>query len=251
VIQHEFLGAAPLRRIVFTRQWDNHTQNHVQIAVIRAIYRGIDIIDRQLASSISLDNVLVLDRSWTETKLNKFVEDCVTYGRPWVTRLGRLVRQSAGAHGGRPGSNRFLYVWRPPPRCLEPAAEQGLLALLQRRGPTNVVDFAAIPWEQQVRLVAAHDVLVGVHGNGLTNALWMRPGSLLLEIFPPNAHHYDYQFFAELCGLQYFGFEGDNVFPAFVRAGPPYGHGRASNAPVPIAPLANIEYLLDARQQRA
>jgi hypothetical protein len=108
------------------------------------------------------------------------------------------------------------------------------------------LDFAALPWDQQVRVVAAHDVLVGVHGNGLTNALWMRPGSLVLEFFPDGAHHYDYQFFAELAGLNYFGFDGmDRIFPAFIRSGEPYGHGAETNKPVTHVPIGALRRLLD------
>ena len=108
------------------------------------------------------------------------------------------------------------------------------------------MDFAGLPWQQQVRLSAAHDVMLGVHGNGLTNILWMRPGSLVLEFFPDGARHYDYQFYAELAGLTYFGFERDNVFPAFCRVGQPYGHHEKTNQAVTSLNLAAIERMVDA-----
>ncbi len=132
----------------------------------------------------------------------------------------------AALHAGAPRGPvlRILYVPRPPPRCLVPAAEAALLALLGRHGEVTTADQAAMPWAQQVRLAACHDVMVGVHGNGLTNALWMHPGSLVLELFPDGVQHYDYQLFAELCGHGYFGFERDRVFPAHGPSGPPYGH---------------------------
>ena len=111
---------------------------------------------------------------------------------------------------------------------------------------TRSLEGALVPWEQQVRFSAAHDVLLGVHGNGLTNALWMRPGSLVLEFFPPGARHYDYQVFAELCGLDYFGFEGDRVFPAFCRFGEPYGHGEKTNQVIRSIALTAVERIVDA-----
>lgn len=118
---------------------------------------------------------------------------------------------------------------RPPPRCLSPLIEQALLARLQAHAPVTAVDFALLPWAQQVRVAAAHDIMVGVHGNGLTNALWMRPGSRLVELFSPGAHHYDYQFYAELAGLDYVGFERDRVFVGGRRYGKAYGHQGANN----------------------
>jgi hypothetical protein len=98
-----------------------------------------------------------------------------------------------------------------------------------------------------VRLVAAHEVLVGVHGNGLTNAVWMRPGSLVLELFPDQVQHYDFQLLAELCGLRYFGFERDRVFPAFGRFGPPYGHQAPTQCPLTAIPRHALARIL-ARQ---
>jgi hypothetical protein len=151
-----------------------------------------------------------------------------------------------GAFPGKTGSPNFLHVTRPPPRHLEPPARESLLAMLQRFGPVLEVDFGFLPWAQQVRLSAAHDVMVSVHGNGLTNVLWMRPGSLVLEFFPPGSRHYEVQFFAELCGLDYFGFESDNVFPAFSRYGEPYGHHEKTNQSVPAVALDALERTLDA-----
>ena len=31
-----------------------------------------------------------------------------------------------------------------------------------------------------------HDVIVAAHGNALTNAAFIRPGSIVMELFPPN-----------------------------------------------------------------
>lgn len=36
-------------------------------------------------------------------------------------------------------------------------------------------------------IVTKADVVIGVHGNGLTNAIWMKPGGAVIECasFPP------------------------------------------------------------------
>ena len=73
----------------------------------------------------------------------------------------------------------------------------------------------------------------------------MRPGSLVLEFFPAGARHYDYQFFSELCGLAYFGFDGmDKIFPAFSRTGEPYGHGDGTNKAVLQIPVAGLRRVI-------
>jgi hypothetical protein len=245
-LQHTYLGGARPQRIVFDMPWDNPAQNHVQRHVLAALYPGVPIGDPGWLWPATYDNVLIYDRSWAGTKHNKILEPGMGIARPQVMAMSRQVRRTVGAYDGRTKSPRLLYATRPKPRCFAPEAEKHLLACLESYGPVTQVDFAALPWDQQVRMVAAHDVLVGVHGNGLTNALWMRPGSLVLEFFPHGARHYDYQFFAELCGLTYFGFDGmDKIFPAFSRTGEPYGHGQETNKEVVHIPVNALRRLLD------
>jgi hypothetical protein len=245
-IQHAFLGGVAPQNIVFTMPWDNPDQNHVQIAVLDALYPGVSLADPGGDWPATIDNVLIFDRSWAETRYNKIIEPALGFARPYLMDMSRRVRAAVGAFPGKTGSPNFLHVTRPPPRHLEPPARESLLAMLQRFGPVLEVDFGFLPWAQQVRLSAAHDVMVSVHGNGLTNVLWMRPGSLVLEFFPPGSRHYEVQFFAELCGLDYFGFESDNVFPAFSRYGEPYGHHEKTNQSVPAVALDALERTLDA-----
>jgi hypothetical protein len=242
-IQHAFLGGMAPARIVFTMPWDN-PQNRVQRGVLGALYPGVPIGDPGSFSQV-YDNALIYDRGWAGTTLNKVLEPCMGMARPYVMALSRMVRQHVGAFSGTTGGTRFLHVTRPAPRCFTAEAERDVLARLGQHGVVNSVDFAALPWEQQVRMAASHDVLLGVHGNGLTNLLWMRPGGLVLEFFPDGAHHYDYQFFAELCGVGYFGFEGVHVFPGLGRFGPPYGHGATTNRAVKAAPTAQLERILN------
>ncbi len=245
-MQHAYLGGARPARIVFDMPWDNAAQNYVQRGVLAALYPGVPIGDPGWNWPDSFDNVLIYDRSWAETRLNKSLEAAMGFALPHVMNMGRQVRRMVGAFDGATKSPRILFVTRPPPRCFAPEAERDLLTCLQAYGPVTTIDFAAIPWDQQVRLVAAHDVLVGVHGNGLTNALWMRPKSLVLEFFPEGSRHYDYQFFSELAGLNYFGFDGmDKIYPAFSRTGEPYGHGAETNKAVTNIPIAALRRLLD------
>jgi hypothetical protein len=248
VVQHAFLGGVTPARIVFTMPWDNTLQNRVQAGVLGALYPGVPLADPGGAWPASLDNVLIFDRAWAETRLNKIVEPCLGFARPFVMDMARRVRRAVGAFDGQRRSANFLHVTRSPPRFLLPSARDALVSLLRQRGAVSEVDFAGLPWDQQVRLSAAHDVMLGVQGNGLTNILWMRPGSLVLEFFPLGARHYDYQFYTELCGLAYFGFEGENVFPAFCRVGQPYGHHEKTNQAVASLNLSAIERMVEVWQ---
>ena len=53
-----------------------------------------------------------------------------------------------------------------------------------------------LPWSEQLLLFSSADVLLGIHGAGLTNALFMAPGGLVLELMA--VHHYDNGFFPPL-----------------------------------------------------
>ena len=50
--------------------------------------------------------------------------------------------------------------------------------------------------------------MLGVHGNGLSNAMWMPSPGALLELLPQGARILAYQQFAEARGLWYAGFVG-------------------------------------------
>jgi capsular polysaccharide biosynthesis protein len=55
---------------------------------------------------------------------------------------------------------------------------------LARDGPTDLVEAGLLTPVQQVNRFAAASVLVGQHGAGLANMLWMPTGSTVIEIIP-------------------------------------------------------------------
>jgi hypothetical protein len=244
-IQHHSYASVAPKKIIFTHQWINAKQNSVQLDIMRALYPQSVCLDPNSSWPMNVENVTIIRREWARTTLNKFNEACVPKAQQDVMFLGECARRHVVSNVTSRRTLKLLYVVRPPPRRLEPNLEEQTLSLLSEYGEVSVVDFSRLPWEQQVRHVAAADVLAGVHGNGLTNALWMRPDCTLLEFFPPNVHHYDYQFIAELAGLHYFGLESDNVFTAYCRVGSPYGHTPASHAVVDRLNFQNLRLVLD------
>lgn len=58
--------------------------------------------------------------------------------------------------------------------------------------------------EQQIRLYASLDILIGAHGAGLTNIIFMTPKSFLYELFPPFWRFSCYKKLANNMDLQYF-----------------------------------------------
>jgi len=246
-LQATYLADRAPRCIVIETDWDDPRLNGIGRKLLGLLYPGTRLADVRDLWPERMGPMLIIDRRWAKMPFNKVVEAAMRFAGPAVQAMGRQVRTRLPAFDGQARTGRVLYVTRAGrPRHLEAGAEARLLASLARFGPLTCIDFAAVPWEHQVRLAAAHDVMVSVHGNGLTNALWMRPGSLVIELFSPGAHHYDYQFYAELAGLSYAGFDGDRMFRDGERAGEPYGHGSVNDGVVTYLPLAGIEAALAA-----
>ncbi|PHH86116.1 hypothetical protein CDD83_10693 [Cordyceps sp. RAO-2017] len=94
------------------------------------------------------------------------------------------------------------YISRAHTRRLVDEAEH--MDALRRAIPhmqLNVVDFAALPFVDQLRLVRRTDLLVGVHGAGLTHLMFLRPGSTVLEILPDGFQHKGFRNLAQMLGL--------------------------------------------------
>ncbi|PSR85801.1 hypothetical protein BD289DRAFT_367971 [Coniella lustricola] len=75
----------------------------------------------------------------------------------------------------------------------------------------HVVDLAALPFPEQVKLVRNSDVLAGVHGAGLTHGLWMKEHSAMVEILPEDLNHKGFRNFAGVLGHDYFSTHGSKV----------------------------------------
>ncbi|PGH17823.1 hypothetical protein AJ80_04646 [Polytolypa hystricis UAMH7299] len=66
------------------------------------------------------------------------------------------------------------------------------------------IDFAAIPFKEQVSIIRNTDVLVGVHGGGLTHGMFLPAGSAMVEILPAQLDHKGFHNLAKLLGHTYF-----------------------------------------------
>ena len=68
-------------------------------------------------------------------------------------------------------------------RRLTPEAHSQLVASLSDMDAIelHVPQMERMSPREQMRLVSKADILIGVHGNGLTNELWLRPGGAVIE----------------------------------------------------------------------
>lgn len=58
--------------------------------------------------------------------------------------------------------------------------------------------------------------MMGVHGNGLTSLLWMKPTprSTVMEFFYPGGFAHDYEYTTRAIGMVHYGFWGDRYATA-------------------------------------
>jgi protein O-GlcNAc transferase len=72
------------------------------------------------------------------------------------------------------------------------------------------IDFAAIPYKDQLKAIQETDILAGVHGAGLTHGIFLPPGSAMVEILPPGLNHKGFRNIASLRGHDYFSVHAES-----------------------------------------
>ncbi|WPH02112.1 glycosyltransferase family 61 protein [Acrodontium crateriforme] len=82
---------------------------------------------------------------------------------------------------------------------------------LQKKHPEvnmRMVDYAALSLSEQIHISHTTDILIGVHGAGLTHGIFLPPNSTLVEIQPPSLKHKGFHNMAEALGHRYFTCHG-------------------------------------------
>ncbi|KAI0674124.1 hypothetical protein C8Q78DRAFT_966787 [Trametes maxima] len=146
----------------------------------------------------------------------------------WTTIRNNVVGfstldENAGAMsvGGVPTRPVITYISRQGwnRRMLIQADHDRLVQELYRLRDTygyevNVVEMDKLTRIEQFHLAARTTIMMGVHGNGLTSLLWMRPTprSTVMEFFFPGGFAHDYEYTTRALGMVHYGFWGDRYF---------------------------------------
>jgi capsular polysaccharide biosynthesis protein len=100
-------------------------------------------------------------------------------------------------------NNDLLYISREKSRYRHLLNEKELLPVLKDHGLT-IINFEDYSFIDQVRLAATSKVMMGLHGAGLTNMIYMKPGSLVTEFRRNKIYHNQcYWHLADSLGLHY------------------------------------------------
>lgn len=110
----------------------------------------------------------------------------------------------------------ILYIDRQPTRRrLNHSIHQHLLKELNRLQSegweVRVQKMEQLTFAEQMILASHADVIIGVHGNGLTHGLWAPTNGGMIEIQPRGKRHFDYEWIAQISGLKYASVDIDGV----------------------------------------
>ncbi len=78
----------------------------------------------------------------------------------------------------------------------------------------NMLTMECMTVREQARLLASADIVVAPHGGGLTNLVFCRPGTKVVEFFSPNYLNVCYWSICNHVGLEYYYLVGEGVRPA-------------------------------------
>lgn len=101
-------------------------------------------------------------------------------------------------------SMRALMVNRHPSQGRRFLNHEELLELTRKRVPTDYLesfsDYSAL---EQITKVSRARILISTHGAGLTNAIFMRTGGVVLQLFQPHFNYYLYERIAHQSGQRH------------------------------------------------
>jgi hypothetical protein len=236
--------------------------NQLNEKLLRALFPRAEVLTwpqfRALGDALLLDEAIVADRARTLydpvcQAVNKMLGHYRNaFSRELWRGLADAVLDGLGVARRRSDKLRVTHVLRSR-RRLTPPMEAELHAAIEALPGVELepIDFAAIPYEEQLLHAASSDVLLGVHGNGLSHALFLPPGAAVVEIFPLDGHAFDYRFFAEFRGLDYLGLHpvhGVVDAAAAQRLGS-YGTLRGDIEQLDLAPM--LQLLRERAERRA
>ncbi|EIN05794.1 hypothetical protein PUNSTDRAFT_91391 [Punctularia strigosozonata HHB-11173 SS5] len=246
-------------RIADTEIWSNDTSTAVaggkRQAQVKYAANG-DGIGRPIV----FDRVVLADRAAAMHGYN-FLRTQRTASAPfalpgsvhwWAAVRGNIMRYSGvGDHDADKPVITYISRQDWGRRMLIPEDHERLMQELyklrdERGYEVNVVSMDKLSRIDQLILSGRTTIMMGVHGNGLTSLVWMKPSakSTVMEFFYPGGFAHDYEWTTRALGMVHYGFWGDR---AFTRPNTPpvaYPPGFQGNE-IPIDGVLVAQYCVD------
>jgi hypothetical protein len=201
----------------FIKNWKG--ENDVTYHLARALFPNAEILEwteftRQTQNKIvCFEKAIISDRSMEIFKTEPYLTDRMLGGYFEDLKQERLDHFASRIWNycqvAKVPTDKIVvtYVRRTGSRCLTSSCEEELISKIEKLENVDlrIVDFAAISFYEQVKIIVNTDVLLGVHGNGLSHALLLPSGATVIELFPKDSFRVEYRIIAKSRGLNYFG----------------------------------------------
>ncbi|EKM79326.1 hypothetical protein AGABI1DRAFT_74269 [Agaricus bisporus var. burnettii JB137-S8] len=250
------------RRIMFNHLDAHHWRDyaHMNEWVVRSSFPSAtmefmdDWRDRaELGKPFVFDRIVIADRSaamrsynfqrYQRTASAAFaLPGSVNWWMPIRNNVIKFARLDSDTGGGTTGAPVITYISRQQwgRRMLIPEHHEKLVHELHKLRDVygyevNIVEAENMSRVEQIRLAARTTVMMGVHGNGLTSLVWMKPNprSTVMEFFYPQGFAHDYEFTTRALGMTHYGFWGNQSFTSPDLPLPQYVEGFQGNS-IPI-----------------
>jgi hypothetical protein len=193
--------------------------NDVSYHLIKALFPNAEIqdwsefVEKTRKEVICFENVLTADRSREKWKQEPYHTERMLGGyfqalnKKSLDHLASCVWDYCQVERAHSDKTVVTYIKRRDSRRLSRDCEKELLHKITELPhiELRIVDFALLPFKEQIRIVANTDVLLGVHGNGLSHTLFLPSTGSLIELFPPDSLRVEYSILTRARGLNYFG----------------------------------------------
>tara|TARA_R110002096_G_scaffold393812_3_gene588893 strand:+ start:6627 stop:7466 length:840 start_codon:yes stop_codon:yes gene_type:complete len=169
--------------------------------ILKKIFTNSEIIHEDFEDNM---NTVIVDRNLCNNgNVNKTWIKYMKFFDEW--KWSRMI----GTPPCTQGKPVVTYINRqndPKGRILTPGVHDKLVKYLSDRDDIKFLNLRMenFNFEEQVKFMQNTDLLIGVHGNGLTHAAFMPPHSSVCEIFIPGIQfHWDYYTLAKMMGHEY------------------------------------------------
>ncbi len=132
-------------------------------------------------------NYKIIEESKRVYVKNLFVIPQITPSGNYRSELMNTMRSRFSDHYKVPPKNQRIYISRAKAAKRTIVNEDELIPLLQKYN-FQIVAMEDLTFEEQYKLIAESDMLISLHGAGLTHMLWMHEDSQILEIRALNDH---------------------------------------------------------------
>lgn len=107
-------------------------------------------------------------------------------------------------------TSRRIYISRQQAAYRKVLNEEAVVNFLEQLG-FECVKLEAMSVVEQAACLANAEIVVAPHGAGLTNLVFCRPGTKVIEIFPPTYLPCCYWILSNICSLEHYSLRGESV----------------------------------------